>query len=266
MNLQIVPASAGMKWARQGMRAFWRQPLAMSGLFFVFMATVSVVSIVPFIGSALALVLLPALTLGMMAATQTASEGKFPMPSVLFVAFKAGPNRRTMFHLGGLYAVIFLIVMLLSVLVDGGTFAKVYFGGAPMTPEVVSTDSFQAALWISMLLYLPLSMMFWHAPALVHWYGMPAVKSLFFSFVACWRNLKAFAVYVLVWSAVFVAAGTLSLIVSGLLGNPQLMMAIFMPAALMVAAMFFTSMLFSVRDCFTTHTYDEPPAHSAAPD
>ena len=260
MKLHIVPARTGLQWARQGIRTFWRQPLAMSGLFFIFMATVSLVSIVPFIGSALTLIVLPALTLGMMAATQTASEGKFPMPSVLFVAFRAGPHRRTMFHLGGLYAVIFLAVMLVSTLADGGTFAKVYFGGAPMTPEVIAADSFQAALWVSMLLYIPLSMMFWHAPALVHWYGMPAIKSLFFSFVACWRNLKAFAVYVLVWGAVFMAAGTVSLLVSSLLGDPQLMMAVFMPVALMVAAMFFTSMLFSVRDCFATDVYDESPA------
>ena len=55
MNLQIVPARAGLKWVRQGMSTFWRQPLALSGLFFLFMATVSIVSIVPFIGSALAL-------------------------------------------------------------------------------------------------------------------------------------------------------------------------------------------------------------------
>ena len=66
MNLQIVPARTGLHWATQGVRTFWRQPLAMSGLFFLFMATVSLVSIVPFIGGALALVLLPALTLGMM--------------------------------------------------------------------------------------------------------------------------------------------------------------------------------------------------------
>ncbi|OYU13351.1 MAG: hypothetical protein CFE38_03580 [Comamonadaceae bacterium PBBC1] len=266
MKLNIVPAGAGLKWARQGMRTFWRQPLAMSGLFFIFMATVSLVSVVPFIGGALALVVLPALTLGMMAATQIASEGKFPMPSVLFSAFKAGAHRKTMFHLGGWYALIFLAVMLVSTLVDGGTFAKVYFGGAPMTPEVVSTDSFQAALWVSMLLYLPLSMMFWHAPALVHWYGMPAGKSLFFSLMACWRNLKAFAVYVLVWFAVFMAAGTLSLLITSLLGDPQLMMAVFMPMALMVAAMFFTSMLFSVRDCFSTEAVDESSRPPAAPE
>lgn len=266
MNLQIVPARAGLKWARQGMRTFWRQPLAMSGLFFLFMATVSVVSIVPFIGGALALIVLPALTLGMMAATQVAAEGKFPMPSVLFVAFKAGAHRKTMFHLGGLYAVIFLGVMLLSTLADGGTFAQVYFGGAPMTPEVVTADAFQTALWVSMLFYVPLSMMFWHAPALVHWYGMPAVKSLFFSFVACWRNLKAFTVYVIVWGVIFMSAGVVAMLIASLLGNPGLMMATFMPMALMVAAMFFTSMLFSVRDCFATDVYDEPPESAGQPD
>ena len=263
MHLQIVPASAGFKWAKQGMRTFWRQPLAMSGLFFLFMITVSIISIVPFVGSALALIILPGLTLGMMAATQTATEGKFPMPNVLFVAFKAGPHRKTMFHLGGLYAVIFLGVMLISTLADGGTFAKVYFGGAQMTPDVVTADSFQTALWVSMLFYVPLSMMFWHAPALVHWYGMPAVKSLFFSFVACWRNLKAFAVYVLAWGLIFISTGVVALLISSLMGQPQLMTSAFLPMALMVAAMFFTSMLFSVRDCFSTDALDEqaaPPA------
>lgn len=257
MNLQIVPASAGLKWAKQGMRTFWRQPLAMSGLFFLFMITVSIVSIVPVIGGALALVLLPGLTLGMMAATQTASEGKFPMPGVLFQAFKAGAHRKTMLHLGGLYAVIFLGVMLVSTWVDGGTFAKVYFGNVQMTPDVVTADSFQTALWLSMLFYIPLSMMFWHAPALVYWYGMPAVKSLFFSFVACWRNLKAFAVYVLAWGMIFIGTGVLALLISSLMGNPQLMTSAFLPMALMVAAMFFTSILFSVRDCFSTDVYDE---------
>jgi hypothetical protein len=32
------------------------------------------------------------------------------------------------------------------------------------------------------------------------------------------------------------------------------MMAVLMPMALMVAAMFFTSMLFTVQDCFSTAT------------
>ena len=252
MNLNIVPARTGLHWALQGVRTFWRQPLAMTGLFFLFMATVSAVSIVPLVGSALALMVLPALSLGMMAATQTAAQGKFPMPTVLFLAFKSGPSRKTMIHLGGWYAVLFLGVMAVSMLADGGQFAKVYFGGSPITPEVVNAASFQLALWVSMVLYLPVSMMFWHAPALVYWHGLPAGKSLFFSMVACWRNLKAFAVYVLVWIGIFTGAGVVSMVIASLLGDPQWVMAILMPMALMMAAMFFTSMLFTVQDCFTT--------------
>ena len=91
-----------------------------------------------------------------------------------------------------------------------------------------------------------------------------AAKSLFFSMVACWRNLKAFTVYVMTWMGIFLASGMVSMLAASLLGDPGMMMAVFMPLALMVAAMFFTSMLFSVRDCFTPHTdilaRSSPPA------
>jgi hypothetical protein len=250
MQLNIVPARTGLNWARQGIRTFWRQPLAMSGLFFLFMAVVSLVSIVPVIGGALALVLLPALTLGMMAATEAAEDQRFPMPGLLFAALKSGAQRKGMLQLGAWYALGFLIIMGTSTLVDGGTFARVYLTGANMSPEVVNSASFQAALWVSMVLYIPLAMMFWHAPALVHWQGIAPLKSLFFSFVACARNLRAFMVYVAVWFGMFIAAATLSMLVTSLLGDPSLLMAILLPAGLMVAAMFFTSMVYSVRDCF----------------
>ena len=69
-----------------------------------------------------------------------------------------------------------------------------------------------------------------------------------------------------VMSHLLFSAGILALLISGLLGNPGLMTATFMPLALMVAAMFFASMLFSVRDCFSTDVYDEPPASADRPD
>jgi hypothetical protein len=250
MQLNIVPARTGLHWARQGIRTFWKQPLAMSGLFFLFMAVVSVMSIVPMVGGALALVLLPALTLGMMAATEVAEDQRFPMPGVLFAALKPGAQRKAMLQLGAYYALAFLVIMGVSMLVDGGTFARVYLTGTNMSPEVVNSASFQMAMWVSMVLYIPLAMMFWHAPALVHWQGVAPVKSLFFSFVACWRNLGAFMVYVAVWFGMFIAVALVSMLATSLLGDASLLMAILLPAGLMVAAMFFTSMVYSVRDCF----------------
>ena len=251
MLLQTVPARQGLQWALQGMRTFWRQPLAMSGLFFLFMALVSLVSMLPLVGGVLALVLMPAFTVGLMAASQTANEGRFPTPGTLWQALRPGPQRAPMLRLGALYAAGFLLLMAASMLVDGGQFASVYLAGAPIKPELVQSDSFQAALWVAMVLYVPLSMLFWHAPALVFWQGIPPAKSLFFSWMGCWRNKGAFLVYSLVWAGVFGAAAVVAMLAASLMGDVQMTLSILMPLALLVAAMFFTSMLFTVKDCFS---------------
>ena len=41
MKLNVVKARTGSLWVRQGIRNFWRQPLALSGLFLLFMALAS---------------------------------------------------------------------------------------------------------------------------------------------------------------------------------------------------------------------------------
>ncbi|OYU42549.1 MAG: hypothetical protein CFE44_23360, partial [Burkholderiales bacterium PBB4] len=90
MKLHPVPAGQGVQWMRQGVRTFFRQPLAMSGLFFIFLALASVFSLIPGIGNLIALVLLPGITAGFMAASREAHEGRFPMPWVLITAFRQG--------------------------------------------------------------------------------------------------------------------------------------------------------------------------------
>jgi hypothetical protein len=105
---------------------------------------------------------------------------------------------------------------------------------------------------------MPLSLLFWHAPALVHWHGIAPVKSLFFSMVACLRNFGAFAVYSLVWLGSFIAMGMLVAIVAALIGSPEAVSGIMFPMAMLMAAMFFTSIYFSFRDCFED-TPEETP-------
>ena len=48
-----------MQWVREGMRTFFKQPLALTGLFFMFMSLVSLLSLVPYVGGLLSLVLIP---------------------------------------------------------------------------------------------------------------------------------------------------------------------------------------------------------------
>ena len=47
MKLQIVTARTGVAWVKEGIRTFWRQPLALSGLFFVFLGLISLTSLLP---------------------------------------------------------------------------------------------------------------------------------------------------------------------------------------------------------------------------
>ena len=258
MKLNIVPARTGFVWFRAGLRTFWQQPLALAGLFFMFISLMSVASLIPYLGSVLALALLPAATLGLMAATREAAQGKFPMPSILISAFRAGRQQaRAMAVLGAVYAAGFLLVLGASALVDGGAFAKIYLVGGTLTPELVQSAAFQNAMWVAMALYLPFSMMFWHAPALVHWHGVSPVKSLFFSAVACVRNIGALALYMLAWAGLFMGVATVLMLLSITLGAPGLMNTLMFPAAMMLAAMFFSSIWFTFRDSFVA---DEAPA------
>ena len=253
MKLNIVPASEGAQWVKQGIRTFFRQPLALSGLFFMFMAIVSVLSIVPFLGSLLALVILPACTLGLMAATREAVAGKFPMPSIMASAFRAGKTKtQSMLVLGVIYALGVLLVMGASALADGGQFARLYLLGGSITREMVMEPAFQSAMWVALILYTPLSMLFWHAPALVHWHVMPPVKSLFFSGVVCLRNFRAFLVFGLVWMVIFLLAGVMVTLLATVIGGPEIAGVAMFPAAMLMAAMFFTSIYFTYQASFET--------------
>ncbi len=257
--LNVVPAAAGKAWVKQGIQTFFKQPLALGGLFFMFLAVVSVISILPVIGGALALIVLPAATVGLMEASKQASAGAFPMPSTLFVAFRINPGKtRQILILGACYAVSFLVVLGISVLVDGGQFAQMYLNGEMVSKQVLETAEFQLATWVSMILYVPISMMFWHSPALVHWHDVPPLKALFFSWMACIRNLKAMTVYVLSWIVVFLMGGIAMALVAGLTGSESIVSMVMLPVALLMATMFFCSIYFSVHDCFKPQNDGNP--------
>lgn len=261
MKLNIVPSRTGLLWVRLGIRTFFRQPLAMTGLFFLFLTIMSLAQLVPVVGLALTMALLPACTLGFMAATREADAGKFPMPMVFLSAFRAGRQQlRAMLTLGLMYGAGLWLIIGITSLVDGGIFAGGYIDGTTSPVDIARN----ADLWPGFLtflgLQLPLSLMFWHAPALVHWHGVAPVKSLFFSLIACLRNFWAFTVFGLAWVGIMVALVQLVYLLAGPIGSPPLAGMVFVPGTLMITAMIMTSTYFTFRDCFQTteEKKDEP--------
>jgi hypothetical protein len=248
MKLNIVPARTGIQWVKLGIQTFSKQPLALAGLFFMYMTAVIVVAMVPVVGVIVGGMLVPAATLGLMAATEEATKGRFPMPSVLISAFRAGRQRvRAMLLLGVIYTFCSMAVTALASMLAGGSPA--------------AEGEIDMAAMLALAFHTPLFLMFWHAPALVHWHGVAPAKSLFFSVVACLKNFSAYLIYGMAWLAVFVGIGSAFGLVGALLGGVALARAVMMPLALLMAAMFSTSMYFTFRDSFvaTPDPEQQPP-------
>jgi hypothetical protein len=246
MKLRLVPARQGLAWVRQGLRVFFRRPLAFSLLFVLYMI----------VGPSLMLAVAPLATIGFMIATQQALQGRFPLPVVFIEPLRAGRARCwAQLRLGIAYAVSTLLLFWLGNAIGGDAFNAVRDGmSAGKTPQEMQpllADPALQAWWLVLvggvsLLAVP----FWYAPALIHWGGQGTAKALFFSTVACWRNKGALSVFALGWAVVMVAFTLLSTTAFALLGVPRLAMAAIMPAALMLSAAFYASLYFTFTDCF----------------
>jgi hypothetical protein len=266
VKLNIVPARTGIQWVKLGVVTFLRQPLALSGLFFMLFAmTLALLVLIPFVGALLAAVVMPASTLGMMAATRTATEGKFPMPSVLLTAFRAGRERtRAMLVLGALYAAVLLVIHLVTLLFGAGAVdvpATPASGAAVAVPPPMAN----AGVLVGMLLQLPFLVLFSHAPALVHWHGLSPVKALFFSAVAFVRNFGAFVIFGIAWLLFLFSMGALLSILFAVFGTAPSLQAI-APMALLVMAMMSASMYFTFRDVFLAAEPDDAPPLPPTPE
>ena len=258
MKLQIVPARTGFVWVKLGIQAFFKQPLALTGLFFMFMAALSIINMVPLLGNLVALALLPTMALGLMMATLETTQGRFPMPMLLIRAFRADPkNVRAMLVLGALYAAGFVLLLAITSLFDGGEFVRKFLGIGTSEGPTAGPLEVQQGMLIFMALHLPLSLAFWHAPALVHWHGITPGKSLFFSLVACWRNKGAYTVFGLTWFTVVMVGGVLVQLIALLFSAPALMGVGILVLTLLTTSMFLTSIYFTFRDSFAVEPAEE---------
>ena len=237
------------------------------------MAVISTVSVLPLVGSVIAPILLPFMTLGLMVATSVAytdnaeglgnaGDAQRPTGSAMFVAVFSAMRAewRSLVVLGVISAVYFVLVVMLTALIDGGQLMRAYLLDEAITPEVMTSSDFQLSRVLLMCLNLPLSLAMWHAPALVHWHRVEPVKSIFFSIVALFRNFGAYALFGIAWFGVFLLAGIAMGLVAtvlvgvGALGAGGAAVAVgnilMIGTALVLAAMSLSSTWFTFRDTF----------------
>jgi len=259
MKLQHVPARQGALWVRQGFATFRRQPMGFTALFAAFLFAVLALSLLPFIGTALLLVLLPLGSLGFMVATRRVLEGRFPLPQAFIEPLRTGrPRLLALVRLGIAYAVATGVILWVCDLVDGGAFEALFDAqsATDSTADVVAAKlgdpRLEAGVLLRFALLGLLSVPFWHAPALVHWGGFGAGKALFASTVAMWRNKGAFLVYSIAWFAVLMVFALIANLAFAILGRLQLMPFVAMAGSLVFSTIFYASLWFTFADCFAS--------------
>ncbi len=252
MKLRIVPASRGLNWMRQGLQVLKRQPMNFMGLIGMLIGGALLLASLPVLGPLLVLVAMPVLWMGFMLATRRAVHGERVTPGVLIEAIR-GPEapRKAFAQLGFAYIAAVQVVMLLAALLGPGSEAlsEAMEAMQESTDMVISPVVMEDILW-RMALLLPVSLVFWHTPALVLWGRLPVSKALFFSAVATWRNLGAFMVYGLSWLGALVVLGLLDRLLISAIPVPMLANALAFSCALALAAAFYASLYFTTVDCF----------------
>ena len=234
-------------------------PLAWLALVFGYWMAMTVISFIPYVGVVAASVLIPAFSVGFMAASR-AAEGRLPLElSNLGAGFRDHVGAQI--ALGAVYFAAIAALLAATALADGGTLARWMSTGERPSPEVLASDEFLRALLVSAVLYVPVMMAFWFAPVLVAWHGLSAVKALFFSFFASLINWRAFLAYgagaaiVLFILPAAVALG--AMLLSGGTARTVLLSAM-LPFLLMLLPTLFASFYASYRDVFGGR--EEPPA------
>ena len=258
------PARQGLFWLTGGFRLVKHHPAAMIALVSAYWFAVLFLSSLPYIGSLIASVLMPALSVGVMNACKRADGNGAPQLRDLLSAFRGEPRRvKSLLALGALYLSLSLLVLGITSLVDGGILMGM-MTGRQTNAEDLLTPEFQTAAQLAFLLMAPIIMAWWYAPMLVAWHGLSIGKALVFSFIAGWRNWKAFLVYgmaCLAFSLPLLYLATMAL-VSAAVGEASSVQILFMIALLLLAPIYFASFFFTYRDVFVT----EEECASAPPD
>lgn len=248
MQARIVETRKGALWLADGWRLFRAAPLGWLALVFAYWIIMTLASVVPIIGVAAASVMVPAFSVGFMAAARAASRRGAVELALLFEGFRH--HRNSQLILGVIYFACLGLLLAATMLVDDGALATWMLTGKRPDEETLQSDGFLGALGLAAVLYAPVLMMFWFAPPLAAWHGIAPVKALFFSFFACLLNWRPFLAYGAV-SAVFALVLPLLLLFILMLASLKVAaMSLVFPLLLVLLPTLFASFYASYRDIF----------------
>ena len=258
----------GIAWLRQSYAMFARHRLAWIGLLLAYYVLLLAIEALPVIGTFVAPLVKPVLSVGFLAGAWTQERGGKPSATMVFRGF--GSNLRALLPLGIVFVLGISVALGATTLVDGGMLVDLMYG--PASPaeseaaaarhvqQVLGTPRVQLAMLFGALCALPTLMALWWAPALVVFQDARLSTALRASFRAAAGNWRAAANYALAVLVLGIAVPSLLTALLALLVPPPLnatlAAVVVLPYVAFFVATLHVSDYVSYRDVF--HFGEEP--------
>lgn len=255
MQAAKLPFLYGWYWIQEGLRLFKLQPAALFFWSLITSILINLSNIFPIFGQMVLIVLVPTMTFIIQNACRRIDAGEVMRLGMWTEPLKPVPVRNRLIKLGFIYLLACLAVGFIATFPFVSELSQL-MDNREASPEAIMA-AFRKPIFLFFILYLGLSALFWHAPALVGWHAIPVKQALFFSMVACWRNKAAFLLYGLCWAAAFFTIQTLGELLLGTGLSPGTATLVLTPINLAMAAILYASFYPAYRSVFGDSIRDQ---------
>jgi len=194
---RAMPIDRGAGWLLEGFGYFSRSALAWIGVMILLFIISLVMALIPFIGTLAVNLLMPVFMAGLILGCHAQHQGGEFTVNHLFAGFSN--NTAQLIVLGLIYllcviAITIVALIMIFFMLGGLVFLENMQSG---NPDLIlqNIKGVMLVLLIAMMLYLPLLMAYWFAPALVVLNDVSPVDALIMSFKGCLTNILPFTLY-----------------------------------------------------------------------
>ncbi len=258
--LKTVEPASGLRWVGDAWRLFRRKPLAFLGMGAMVIVLANVAALIPLLALLLMLIAPLLVGLGFMIAGQAALLGQPVHPKAFIEPLRTDAKRRkSLLLLGLLYAALLTAITGLGAAMAGSAWEQLAeLQTQPRTAaaqaqmmDILTSDGVVGATLVVGVLWLLVTLVYWHAPPLVHWGGQGPGQALFSSLLGVWRNRAAFALYLAALTGNTALIALVAVLAGALLsGVPFLSQAAVLTAVATSVSIYNLSLLFSFNDSY----------------
>ncbi len=226
LSVTRPPAGAAVAWMKTGFQLFTPAVVPWMGMSAAFFLAAFGISLVPMLGPLALELLSPFLVAAYMAAAQAAERGE--PTGLIHVGAGFYRGRNALLVIGVIYLVAHLVVGQVMALIGGDAVERLLTLSVrpqEMDPEEMRAilDQAMPALLTGAVLFTPLLMATWFAPALALFEDFPPGKAMFWSLWACLVNWRPMLLYGLLLSLLGMVALVIPLGLGLLLFLPMAM-------------------------------------------